>query len=121
MKCVVRTITLPSLRFWRSMPLLGSSRNTIWSPISAIPTESFRFCPPLSLTACTSALSVRSILQKGHPTSSSMQLLGMPFILAKNVRCCLAVSGSKRMSSWRQTPSMERIWATSSASSVRRP
>lgn len=58
MKCVVSNITLPCLLACStdhsclldigSTPAVGSSKMMIFgSPIIAIPTESFRFCPPL--------------------------------------------------------------------------
>uniref|UniRef100_A0A182JG19 Uncharacterized protein n=1 Tax=Anopheles atroparvus TaxID=41427 RepID=A0A182JG19_ANOAO len=120
MKCVVSRITLPCLRFCRmdhmcrreygSTPAVGSSRMMIFgSPMIAMPTESFRFCPPLRCLTLVSAVSNRSISRSVFFTSLSTSDGGIPRTAAKKYRCSLGVSVSKRMSCCGQTPVIRRI------------
>lgn len=51
---------------------------TFGSPITAIPTDNFLFCPPLRYFANVSALSVKSISFKVLFTSNSIKVFGIP-------------------------------------------
>lgn len=80
------------------------SCNTLGSPIMAIPTQSFRFWPPLRCVARVDAFSVSKMSSNVLSTAASISSFGIPLIVAKTMRCSLTVSVSNKISCCGQTP-----------------
>lgn len=73
---------------------MGEGFPTLGSPIRAIPTDSFRFCPPLIEVASCSVWSTRSISDRIPLTLLSSSPAGIPLMPAKSCRCSAQVNFS---------------------------
>ena len=91
-KWVVSRITFPAClsfnidHIWRldagSIPAVGSSKNiTLGFPISAIASDSFRFCPPLSSVETMSPWSAKLTSLKLFSISASMYFSPTPLMM----------------------------------------
>ena len=79
---------LSHLLEYGSTPAVGSSRNiTFGSPIRAIPTDSFLFCPPERFLDETSVFSTRSTSLMMSVTACSMSDSFMPYITTVGKYC----------------------------------
>ena len=85
---------------------------TLESPISAIPTESFLFMPPDSARTCVCRLSVSPIHSIILSISSFTRQDGQFFNLAKSQRCSSTVRRSNSTSCCGQRPEREVSYAT---------
>mmetsp|Transcript_6132 Transcript_6132/g.22527 ORF Transcript_6132/g.22527 Transcript_6132/m.22527 type:complete len:203 (+) Transcript_6132:3496-4104(+) len=119
-KCVVRTMTRLALfalmtshvrrLAYGSMPLVGSSRNTILgAPMNASATDSLRFCPPDSALVRQVSFSCRSTCVRQRSASASHSLLGMPLIAQTRFTCSATVKSGHRMSNCGHTPMLRRM------------